>query len=114
MTDISSQLHAGYAHPLTRDLQTPALRKSMFMYPLFITDIEDAAMDLPSMPGQKRWGVNKLEGFIRPLVEKGLKSVILFGIPEVKKDLKVSEALEFSGSSRGRADPWLGFVMSPC
>ncbi|PWN22296.1 putative porphobilinogen synthase [Microstroma glucosiphilum] len=88
MTDISSQLHAGYAHPLTRDLQTPTLRKSMFMYPLFITDIEDAAMDLPSMPGQKRWGVNKLEGFIRPLVEKGLKSVILFGIPEVKKDLK--------------------------
>lgn len=43
------------------------------------------------MPGQKRWGVKKLEGFLAPLVKKGLKSVILFGIPEVKKDAKASE-----------------------
>ncbi|CAO1627273.1 unnamed protein product [Sympodiomycopsis kandeliae] len=60
----------------------------MFMYPLFITDIEDAATDLPSMPGQKRWGVKELEGLIGPLVKKGLRSVILFGIPEVKKGEK--------------------------
>lgn len=36
------------------------------------------------MPGQKRWGVNKLEGFLGPLVKKGLRSVILFGVPEKK------------------------------
>ncbi|CAO1622900.1 unnamed protein product [Parajaminaea phylloscopi] len=88
MTDISSQLHAGYSHELTRDLQTPQLRKSMFMYPLFITDIASAADDLPSMPGQKRWGVDKLEGFLAPLVQKGLRSVILFGIPEEKRASK--------------------------
>lgn len=84
MTDISSQLHSGYAHPLTRDLQQPPLQKSHFMYPIFITDIVDSAQDIPSMPGQKRWGVNKLEGFLAPLIQKGLRSVILFGIPETK------------------------------
>lgn len=85
MTDFSSQLHAGYFHQLTRELQAPQLRKSLFMYPLFITDIADAEVDLPSMPAQKRWGLNKLEGFLAPLVQKGLRSVILFGIPEGKR-----------------------------
>jgi porphobilinogen synthase len=32
-----------------------------------------------------RWGVNKIVGFLRPLVEKGLRSIILFGVPVVKK-----------------------------
>ncbi len=30
------------------------------------------------LPNQRRWGVDRLEGFLGPLVEKGLKSVILF------------------------------------
>lgn len=29
----------------------------------------------------RRWGINKLKGFIAPLVAKGLRSVILFGVP---------------------------------
>ena len=78
----------------------------MFMYPLFITDIEDAAMDLPSMPGQKRWGVKKLEAFIAPLVAKGLKSVILFGIPEVRKNDKVRITLR-DGDSQQPADDYV-------
>ena len=51
------------------------------MYPIFITDDPDAEIEIKSLPGQKRWGINKLEGFLRPLVEKGLRSVILFGVP---------------------------------
>jgi porphobilinogen synthase len=62
----------------------------MFMYPIFVTDDPEAEVVIESLPGQKRWGVNKLEGFLRPLVEKGLKSVILFGVPLAMK--KVSRA----------------------
>lgn len=51
------------------------------MYPIFISDDPDAEQIIESLPGQKRWGVNKLEGFLAPLVKKGLKSVILFGVP---------------------------------
>lgn len=51
------------------------------MYPIFITDDPDAEVDIPTLPGQKRWGINRLEGFLRPLIEKGLRSVILFGVP---------------------------------
>lgn len=57
-------------------------------YPLFITDIPNSAVDLPSMPGQKRWSVDRLASFLSPLVAKGLRSVILFGIPEVKRSAK--------------------------
>lgn len=76
-------MHSGYQHPVTRAWanQGRNITKSMFMYPIFITDDADAEVPLESMPGQKRWGVNKLEGFLGPLVKKGLSSVILFGVP---------------------------------
>ena len=53
----------------------------MFMYPIFISDDPEASQVIPTLPGQRRWGINKLEGFLAPLVQKGLQSVILFGVP---------------------------------
>jgi porphobilinogen synthase len=53
----------------------------MLMYPIFITDDPTAAVVIPTLPGQRRWGVDRLEEFLEPLVKKGLKSVILFGVP---------------------------------
>ncbi|KAK0212796.1 hypothetical protein DFS33DRAFT_1392227 [Desarmillaria ectypa] len=80
--DISSILQGGYHHPLPRSWQgRRQLTKSMLMYPIFITDEPDASDVIESLPGQKRWGVNKLEEFLGPLVKKGLQSVILFGVP---------------------------------
>ncbi|KAG8710572.1 Aminolevulinate dehydratase [Ceratobasidium sp. 395] len=80
--DISSVLQGGYHHPLAREWQARrSLTKSMFMYPIFITDDPNAEVEIKALPGQKRWGVDRLEGFIGPLVEKGLKSVIVFGVP---------------------------------
>ncbi|CDR98685.1 probable porphobilinogen synthase [Sporisorium scitamineum] len=82
-SDLNSILHSGYQHPVTRAWQNQGrnITKSMFMYPIFITDDTDAEVPLASMPGQCRWGVNKLEAFLGPLVKKGLSSVILFGVP---------------------------------
>lgn len=37
------------------------------------------------MPNQYRWGVNRLDEFLRPLVDRGLQSVILFGVPVLKE-----------------------------
>ena len=54
----------------------------MFMYPIFITDDPDAQVVIKSLPGQCRWGVNILKEFLGPLVKNGLRSVILFGVPE--------------------------------
>ena len=53
----------------------------MLIYPLFITDNPDEDTLIPSLPNQHRRGLNKLVPFLEPLVRKGLKSVILFGVP---------------------------------
>lgn len=53
----------------------------MLMYPIFITDDPKARVEIASLPGQCRWGVDRLEEFLGPLVKKGLRSVILFGVP---------------------------------
>ncbi|KAF8135832.1 hypothetical protein EV363DRAFT_1321784 [Boletus edulis] len=92
--EISSILQGGYQHPLSRSWQgRRQLTKSMFMYPIFITDDPDASVAIPSLPGQCRWGVNQLEGFLGPLVQKGLRSVILFGVPlKCEKDERGSPA----------------------
>ena len=80
--DTTSILQGGYAHPLTRKWQGQGpLDKSMFMYPIFITDDPNASVEIPSLPGQRRWGIDRLEEFLLPLVKKGLESVILFGVP---------------------------------
>uniref|UniRef100_A0A8B9HM83 porphobilinogen synthase n=1 Tax=Astyanax mexicanus TaxID=7994 RepID=A0A8B9HM83_ASTMX len=73
-----SILHSGYFHPTLRHWQTCAtdLRPDNLIYPIFITDSPDAVEPIASLPGQARYGVNKLEGMLRPLVEKGLKSVL--------------------------------------
>ncbi|KAL6865986.1 Aminolevulinate dehydratase [Amphichorda felina] len=80
--DISSQLHGGYFHPLARSWQAERqLTKSMLIYPLFITDNPDDMVLVPSLPGQYQVGLNKLVPFLEPLIRKGLRSVMLFGVP---------------------------------
>ena len=53
----------------------------MLVYPLFISDNENDATLIPSLPDQKRWGLKTLAPFLETLVRKGLRSVILFGVP---------------------------------
>lgn len=53
----------------------------MLVYPLFISDQDDEEVPIPSLPNNHRRGVNRLVPFLEPLVRKGLRSVILFGVP---------------------------------
>ncbi|KAG6039690.1 Aminolevulinate dehydratase [Claviceps citrina] len=80
--DIGSQLHGGYYHPLARSWQAERqLTKSMFIYPIFVTDREDDMNLVASLPGQYQLGLGKVVSFLEPLVRKGLRSVMLFGVP---------------------------------
>lgn len=53
----------------------------MLIYPLFITDNPNEESIIASLPNQCRRGLNRLVPFLEPLVAKGLRSVILFGVP---------------------------------
>ncbi|AOA65071.1 Aminolevulinate dehydratase [Komagataella phaffii CBS 7435] len=81
-TQISSILSGGYNHPLLREWQHERqLNKNMFIFPLFVTDRPDEEELIPSLPNIKRFGVNKLIPYVGGLVSKGLRAVILFGVP---------------------------------
>ncbi|KAI8449330.1 delta-aminolevulinic acid dehydratase [Phakopsora pachyrhizi] len=94
MNSLERVLQGGYAHPLTRSLQREkSLTKEMLMYPIFITDQPDSIEPIDSLPSQNRLGISRLEEFLKPLVEKGLCSVMLFGVPlEAKKDRRGTPA----------------------
>lgn len=80
-TDISSILQGGYNHPLAREWQSERqLTKAMFIFPLFVSDLDDEETEIAALPNIKRHGINRLEAYVRPLVEKGLRAVLLFGV----------------------------------
>ncbi|CCF58964.1 hypothetical protein KAFR_0F03680 [Kazachstania africana CBS 2517] len=87
-TSISSVLAGGYNHPLLREWQSERqLTKNMLIFPLFISDNPNDETPIDSLPNIKRFGANKIVQYLRPLIEKGLRSVILFGVP-LKENVK--------------------------
>uniref|UniRef100_G3T0F6 Delta-aminolevulinic acid dehydratase n=1 Tax=Loxodonta africana TaxID=9785 RepID=G3T0F6_LOXAF len=90
-----SVLHSGYFHPLLRTWQaaTTTLNASNLIYPIFVTDVPDDVQPVASLPGVARYGVNRLEEMLKPLVEEGLCCVLIFGVPSrVPKDERGSAA----------------------
>ena len=78
-------IHSGYFHPTLRAWQsnaTPALDPAQLILPVFVVDQPDAEQAVGSMPGVSRFGVNRVEAFLRPLVAKGLKTVLVFPVTE--------------------------------
>lgn len=50
------------------------------MYPIFVSDETSSRTEIPSLPGQYRWSVDRLPELIEPLMANGLRSVLLFGV----------------------------------
>lgn len=61
------------------------LSASQLVYPLFIIPGKKIRQEIPSMPGVYRISVDQLGGEAKELLQLGINSVILFGLPE-KKD----------------------------
>jgi porphobilinogen synthase len=53
----------------------------MLIYPLFISDQEDEETPIASLPNQCRRSISRVIPHLEPLIRKGLRSVILFGVP---------------------------------
>lgn len=60
---------------------------SRLILPLFVRPGGGSPEPIPSMPGVFRYGADRLEPLIRDLVEEGIHSVLLFGIPKRKDAL---------------------------
>ncbi|XP_034823991.1 delta-aminolevulinic acid dehydratase [Maniola hyperantus] len=88
-------LQGGYFNSTLRKLQEPntSIEAHNIMYPVFLLENEDAMQTVSSMPNVFRYGINKLIPALTELVDKGLKSILIFGIVEtLPKDASGSSA----------------------
>ena len=58
-----------------------------FIYPLFIVEGEGIKEEIPSMPGQYRYSIDRVIEEVGEVKELGIPAVILFGIPAHKDEL---------------------------
>ncbi len=79
---LTSRLHPAYSHPALVAWQNDAstLRADQLVYPIFVVDSPDAKEEIKALPGQHRWGINRLDECIAPLVANGLRAVLVFGV----------------------------------
>lgn len=92
---MDKKLHSGIHHPTLRVLQEAGceITPHNLMYPVFIVSDDDSFQPIASMPGQARMGVKVLRDHLAPLVEKGLSSILLFGvIDSAMKDDRATHA----------------------
>ena len=61
-----------------------SLRKEDLIYPLFVKDGIDEVEEIKSLKGQKQYTVDRFDEAIKELKDLGIRSVILFGVPEHK------------------------------
>lgn len=80
-------------HRARRLRRSPVLRKmvretrmdkSSLIYPMFVMEGSNIKQEIPTMPGQYRYSVDRLPEALEEVVEAGVPSVMLFGIPEHK------------------------------
>ncbi|WP_035293413.1 porphobilinogen synthase [Clostridium sp. KNHs214] len=66
------------------------------VYPLFVVEGENIKEEIKSMPDNYRFSIDKLLEEVKELQELGIKSILLFGIPE-HKDECGSDAYDENG-----------------
>jgi porphobilinogen synthase len=80
-------------NPTLRELvQETTLSVNDFMYPLFVKEGENLKKEVESMPGVFQMSIDEILKECQTIKDMGLKSIILFGIPDTK-DSVGSEAL---------------------
>jgi len=77
-------------------LQETHLHAEQFIAPLFITELHDTPQAINNMPGCYQLPLSALDEEIKTLIDLGIQSVLLFGIPS-KKDACGTRSLSKRG-----------------
>ena len=82
--EASHVLHSGYFNETLRSWHgsKALLNITQLIYPIFVTDLvpDESSEEIPNFGEQRRYGVDALVNHLLPLVNKGLKTVLLFGV----------------------------------
>lgn len=67
-----------------------AVNPDALVYPMFVVEGEGVKEEIPSMPGQFRFSIDEILKELETCVALGLKSILLFGIPNFKDEIASS------------------------
>ncbi|EGR29745.1 hypothetical protein IMG5_149280 [Ichthyophthirius multifiliis] len=73
-------IHSAYKFQACRNWYKNILTAHNLVYPIFVLDEPDIEQEIKTMPGIKRYGYKNIITHLEPLIAKGLKSIIIFGI----------------------------------
>lgn len=75
-------------NPILRKMvRETRMDKSSLIYPMFIQEGTNCKEEIPSMPGQYRYSVDRMEEKLVELCDAGVMSVMFFGIPDKKDEI---------------------------
>ena len=60
------------------------------IYPIFVTSGTNVKQEIPSMPGVYHYSLDLLEAEVAELRQAGVRSILLFGVPEAKDEVASS------------------------
>ena len=72
---------------LRKMVRETRMDKASLMYPMFVMDGENKVEEIPSLPGQFRYTVDRMDEELERLMNAGVSSVMFFGIPAVKDEV---------------------------
>lgn len=72
---------------LRKMVRETRMDESSLVYPMFVIEGNNIKEEIPSMPGQYRYSVDRMEEKLTELADAGVGSVMLFGIPEHKDEV---------------------------
>ena len=67
-----------------------AVNPNALVYPMFVVEGEGIKEEIPSMPGQFRFSIDEILQELESCVIVGIKSILLFGIPDSKDEMATS------------------------
>ncbi|GIO27694.1 porphobilinogen synthase [Ornithinibacillus bavariensis] len=70
------------------------LRVDDFIYPMFVVEGSNMKKEVPSMPGVFQVSLDLLSNEVKEVYELGIKSVILFGVPNEKDEVGTGAYIE--------------------
>ena len=72
---------------LRKMVRETRMDKSSLVYPMFVMDGENKKEEIPTMPGQFRYTLDRMPEILQEMADAGVGSVMLFGIPEHKDEV---------------------------
>ncbi|MBQ9438157.1 MAG: porphobilinogen synthase, partial [Lachnospiraceae bacterium] len=72
---------------LRKMVRETRLDPASLIYPMFVTFGENVKEEIPSLPGQYRYSVDRMGEILEEMLAAGVKNVMFFGIPEKKDEV---------------------------